>query len=201
MWLWIIGLAIIVALWYALTRTDARDALRKSSAAKAAAGKNFLPPIPHGFQIFSHRLSVAGVQHRREDALAFADSTNQVLTLEREDGNAHDANAIKVIGVGGGSRRWIGYVPKEIAEQIVGSGLFDNIQARLERIWRNDGGFVDITFQIVGPKKRKKEYDGFPTGKPADASQKESLKHFGLPVAKGLTIGQAETAIEQHRKT
>ncbi len=71
--------------------------------------------IPDGFQIFEERLEVAGVSFRKEDAAAFASATDGWLELERDLGNKHDRNAIKVIGCNKGffgtKRRFIGYVP------------------------------------------------------------------------------------------
>ncbi|MBE0615159.1 MAG: HIRAN domain-containing protein [Burkholderiales bacterium] len=199
---WIIVLGVIVLFLYVLTRkTDDRKPSGKSMAGGKSTGRgtNFLPPIPKGFQIFNARLSVAGIQHRRDDARRFADDSDQTLALEREPENTHDANAIKVMGVTRGTRRFIGYVPKEVAEQIVGSALADVVQPRLERIWRTDNGFVDVIFQIVGPKDKKAQYIDFRSNKPADAWQKECLKFFGLPVSKGLTTGQAAKIIAEHR--
>lgn len=203
---WIIVLGIIAFLFYAVTRKSDKG---KSSGKSTTGGKsegrgtNFLPPIPNGFQIFNARLSVAGIAHRRDDALRFADDSDQTLALEREPGNAYDANAIKVIGVTRGTRRFIGYVPKEVAEEIVASGLADVVQPRLERIWRSGNGFVEVIFQIIGPKDRKTkanaQYDDFLSNKPADASQKEFLRFFGLPVSKGLKTGQAAEIIAEHR--
>lgn len=199
---WIIVLAIIAFIFYTVTRksTGSKSSGKSAVGSKSAGkGTNFLPSIPKGFQIFEARLSVVGVQYRRDDALRFADDFDQMLALERDPDNVHDANAIKVIGVARGTRRFIGYIPKEVAEQIVGSGLADTVQARLERIWRNESGFVDVTFQIVGPKDKKAQYEDFLNTKSADASQKEFLKFFKLPVPKELTTGQAAQIIAEHR--
>lgn len=219
MWPWFIVLAIIVVLYYVLSRKNTSGGIAKQSSRRnesaasvggaiqssgrsnsSGKGTAFTSPIPKGFQIFAPRLSVAGIQHRRDDALCFADDSDQTLALEPEPGNSHDPNAVKVIGIARGMRRFIGYVPKDVAEQIVGSGLADVVQARLDYISRSGNGFVDVTFQIVGPKDRKAHYDEFPTRKPASASQKECLKFFGLPTPKNLTSGQAEAVIIEHRK-
>lgn len=161
---WIIVLGIVAFVYYVLThKSSGNKPSSKSSADRKPAGRgtSFLPPIPKGFQIFDARLSVAGIQYRREDATRFADDSGQTLALERETGNAHDTNAIKLIGISSNVRRFIGYVPREVAAQIVGSGLADAVQPRLERIWCNNSGFVDVTFQIIGPKDKKAQYDDF----------------------------------------
>src|SRR6266508_6942023 len=84
--------------------------------------------IPEGFQIFEERLEVAGVGFRKENAVAFANAKEGWLELEREFGNEHDPNAIKVIGCSKGcfetKRRFIGYVPREVAQAIVQGGYW-----------------------------------------------------------------------------
>ena len=200
---WIIVLSIIAFLYYVLTHksSESKPSGRSSGSINSSGrGANFLPPIPKDYQIYNGRLSVAGVEHRRDEAIRFADDADQTLLLEREPDNTHDANAIKVIGVSHSKHYFLGYVPKEVAEQIVGSGLVDVVQPRLGRIWRTDGGYVDVTFQIVGPKNRKVQYVEFLNDKPAHPWDKEFFKFFGLPVPNGLTSGQAEKIIAEHRK-
>lgn len=194
---WLFILLVVVVIFVLFTRAKLRsERFNKSksladNAAAAPEGKRFLPPIPKGFQIYAGRLEVAGVRHRRSEALQFANGSGQTLLLEREPENRHDPNAIKVIGLTGAVRHFVGYVPKDISEQIVGSGLFQVVQGRLEYIWRSRGGYVKIIFQIIGPKERMQDYDAFHLNKPAYAFQKDFLKHFGLQVPKGLTYGEA----------
>jgi hypothetical protein len=162
-------------------------------------GLNFLPPIPKGFRIYAARLGVAGTEYRHDDARQFAEGSDQTLEFERDPSNPHDPNAMKVIGVDQRERRFIGYVPRGEAEQIVGSGLAGIVQGRLERIWRRDDGFIYVRFQVIGPKAMKEQYDDFLRNKPADAWQKDFLRFFGLPLPSGMTRGQAEKAIAEHR--
>lgn len=56
-------------------------------------------PIPDGFRIFEHRLEVAGVHARKEDAAKFVVAKRPWLELQHDFGNAYDRNAIKVMGV------------------------------------------------------------------------------------------------------
>jgi hypothetical protein len=118
--------------------------------------------IPDGFQIFEERLEVAGVKFRKEDATAFAEANNIWLELERDEGNKHDKNAIRVIGCSKGllgtKRRFIGYVPKEVARAIVERGFWGHIKSRLLKPYVGDGGFVEILFQLLGPEGKKKQY-------------------------------------------
>lgn len=121
-------------------------------------------PIPGGYQIFEERLELAGVQFHKEAAEVFATAQNQWLELERDPTNSHDKNAIKVIGcvkVGyGSSRLFIGYVPKKVARAIVQKGLYDAVKPRLLKAYVSPAGFVEILFQLLGPKAAKKEYSG-----------------------------------------
>ncbi|MDP1563581.1 MAG: hypothetical protein Q8M16_19555 [Pirellulaceae bacterium] len=118
--------------------------------------------IPHGFQVFEDRLEVAGVSFRKADAVSFSKSKIKWLELEREIGNNHDKNAIQVYGCTKGffgtKRRLIGYVPSVIAEQLVTNGFFGQIQPRLLKTYVGDQGFVEILFQILGPKGQKYKY-------------------------------------------
>lgn len=119
--------------------------------------------IPEGFQIFEDRLEVAGVSFRKSDAASFATSKNGWLELEREHGNKHDKNALKVIGCSKGffgtKRRFIGYVPKDVAKKIVEGGFWGRIRLRLLKTYVSDGGFIEILFQILGPKGQKHQFN------------------------------------------
>lgn len=118
--------------------------------------------IPEGFQIFEDRLEVAGVSFRKEDAAAFAGAKDVWLELEREPGNKYDINAIKVIGCSKGffgtKRRFIGYVPKEVSRVIVEGGYCGQIRPRLLKTYVGNQGYVEILFQILGPKVMKYQY-------------------------------------------
>lgn len=196
----LVAIGILLFLVYVFTRAGSTSKRSSRTAGKTEGrGTNFLPPIPDGYQIFEKRLSVTGIKYRREDALRFANASDQTLAMERDATNAHDANAIKVIGIASGMRHFIGYIPREVSEQIVGSGLADVVRPRLERIWRSGTGYVDVMFQVVGPKEKKSQYLGYLTSKPAGAEEKEFLKFFELPIPKGLTSGQAAELIEAHR--
>lgn len=177
---------------------------RASSPAKisvAPVAEDFLPPIPKGYQIFADRIPIAGIQFRRDDILKFCHSTNQELVLEREPDNEHDPKAIKLFGVASSGRHFIGYVPKELAEQIVATELFAEVKPRLGRIYVSNTGFIDIQYQIIGPKASKKTFDGFLDDQPADSSQKDFLRFFNVAIPKGLTAGDADKLINETRRT
>ncbi len=133
---------------------------QRSSDSKGSE-KSFLPPIPNGYQIFSKNIPVAGISYHRDDAIRFARSSNQELSLQREPSNAYDKNAIKLIGLSGLNQYFIGYLPKELSAQIIGTEMFELVKARLGRIYINNNEFIDIQYQILGPKEDKKKFDDF----------------------------------------
>lgn len=163
--------------------------------------QSFLPPIPPDHQIYASQMPVAGIQHHKEEALRFARSVNQELLLERDPTNSYNRNAVRLIGVSGSNRYFIGYLPREIAEQIARTNLFDSIKARLGRIYEGHNGFLDIQYQLIGPKSGKATFDAYFDNKPPDAHQKEYCKFFGLKLARGLTTKQAQLTIAEHRKS
>ena len=183
-------------------RGGGRKASRSQPPANpSGTGKNFLPPIPKGYQIYADALPIAGLQYRKDEALKFAKSSNQELSFEREPTNEHDPNAIKLIGLSSSTKYFLGYLPKELSEQIATTGLTESVKARLVRIYVGSDDYLDIQYQVIGPKADKKRFDEFLSNQPVDASQKEYLKFFGLPIPKGMTSGQAEQTIAEHRKS
>jgi type I site-specific restriction-modification system R (restriction) subunit len=119
--------------------------------------------IPDGFEIFDERLEVAGIQFRKDAAITFARKSEGCwLEFEREENNKYDNNAIRVIGcrkaLFGTNRYFIGYVPKEISRLVVEGGFWGHIMPRLLKTYVGESGFVEILFQILGPKGKKYQY-------------------------------------------
>lgn len=118
-----------------------------------------LPPIPAGCQIYEARIPVAGLMHQKENAIRFVrNPAEHTLVFENDPANSYDRNAIKIIGVAGSSRYHVGFVPADIAKRLANTSLANVVQARLERAYVGHNDYVDIVFQIVGPKDRKKKY-------------------------------------------
>lgn len=121
--------------------------------------KRFLPPIPAGHQLFDN-CEVAGIQHRQENAAAFIKGSNPELELVREPRNKFDPNAVAVYGISKGwllrKRRHLGYLPKENAAKAVQSGFFEEMTARLRRVYLGDNGFTAIELDVTAPKERMK---------------------------------------------
>ena len=201
---WVIGLILIAVVYFYFSskkKATTPTSKNKSSNDSQGNGKSFLPPMPSGYQIFAKNLPVAGMQHRKDEALKFARSNNQELSLEREPSNKFDPNAIKLIGLSGSTQYFIGYLPKELSEQIICTGMYETVKARLGRIYISNNDYLEIQYQVIGPKVDKKKFDEFLSNQPADSSQKDYFKFFALPIPKGLTAGQAEQAISEHRKS
>jgi len=191
--MFLIALLVLALLTYMFFSTY------KSKKQSSKKSQSFLPPIPKDHQIYSSVL-VAGVSFRKNDALQFINGADQTLELERETDNSQDKNAIKVIGVTSISRYFLGYVPKEISEQIVKTGMFDKIKPRLARTYQGNDDYIEIQFQIIGLKATKRDFDSLINNQPADIYQKDFFKFFELAIPSGLTKGQATALIKEHTK-
>lgn len=168
--------------------------------------QSFSFPIPKGYQIYINNPAIAGLSYRKEDALKWASADNQDIQLERESGNQHDSNAIKVIGTTKKNNYFLGYLPKELAENLVETETFDIVKARLIRIYVSETGFIDIQYQVIGPKTHKAKLTNFDLEKqkeqdqgPASADQKIYIKFFNLSITKGMKFGDTEKIIKVHR--
>lgn len=199
-----LALVLVVVVFYFIFSSKKAKSSPKKAGTKSQGSKQgataFDNPIPKGYQIFASNLPVAGMQHRKNEAIQFAQSTNQALEMEREPNNPHDPNAIRLNGVSNDGKYFIGYLPKELSEQIVATGLYDLLKVRLTRIYSGTDDYLEFHYQILGPKTEKKRFDEFLKSQPAEPSQKEYLKFFSLPTPKGMTFGQAEQAINEHKK-
>jgi hypothetical protein len=168
----------------------------------------FKPPILTGWQIFAPRQFVQGlhVEENRAQAALFARGNEQGLALVAEPTNTYDPNAILVVGR---YRGWfmsglakLGYVPRDIAEALVTTGLLPKVMARLKFVTVGETG-GDVEFEIVGPKEHKRAFDSFfeqklNSGPPSD-DQKEFAWFFGPKLPRGVTFGQAQTKIDARK--
>lgn len=196
--MFILGLLVILIVIYFIFSSNKSNTSPFNNA--NSGGQSFSSPIPSGYQIYAGHLPIAGIKYRKQDAIKFANSSNQELGLEREPNNEHDPNAIKLIGISGSNKYFMGYIPKDLSEQIVSTGLFDSVKPRLSRIYVGKNDFIDIQYQIIGPKTNKKQFDAFLENQPADSLQKDYFKFFGLTVPRNLTTGQAKQNISEHKK-
>ncbi|HSF09231.1 MAG TPA: hypothetical protein VLA60_07450 [Nitrospirales bacterium] len=132
-------------------------------------GISFLPPIQVGYEIYYENLEIQGIQDRQANVWQFIQGSKHLLDWEQEPSNPQDPHAIKIFGVSeqifSTKRDMLGYVPGDVAKQIVTGGLWPFLQLRLDSISVANQGFVVIRFQILGPI-RKKNGDEQPRGGP-----------------------------------
>lgn len=111
--------------------------------------------IPAGFQIYRDRVDVAGLSFRKDAARAFCTGRNQWLSLRADTSNAHDKNAIKIIGHWRGllfrRERMIGFVPAYYAAMLSDLNLVRVVRPRLLKTFIGRDGYVEVMFQIIGP--------------------------------------------------
>jgi hypothetical protein len=122
--------------------------------------------IPEGFQVYTE-LEVAGIQYHNKEALKFVSKSGKIwLEFERDDANASDTNAIKILGCSEGvlgiRRVFLGFIPKDDSVRIVEYGLSTVVKPRLVKVYSGADGLVEITFQIIGPSGKRCEF--YPRG-------------------------------------
>jgi len=122
-------------------------------------GISFLPPIQVGYEIYYENLEIKGIQDQQTAVWQFIQGSNHLLDWEQEPSNPQDPHAIKIFGVSehifSTKRDMLGYVPGDVAKQIVSSGLWPFLQLRLDYISVATQGFIVIRFQILGPIRKK----------------------------------------------
>ncbi len=126
-------------------------------------GISFLPPIQVGYEIYYENLEIQGIQDRQTIVWQFIQGSNHLLDWEQEPSNPQDPHAIKIFGVSeqifSTKRDMLGYVPGDVAKQIVTSGLWPFLQLRLDYISVANQGFIAIRFQILGPIRKKNGHE------------------------------------------
>ena len=122
----------------------------------------FKTSTPLGMRTFEEGVEVSGVERRYNSARRFAQQSKRKLYLEREKRNKKDPHAIKVMGKYSHwlfkRKKCIGYVPSDVARQLVEAELVDRVEARLSMIWIQDKHYLGIRFDIVGPKNDFEKY-------------------------------------------
>lgn len=120
--------------------------------------------IPSGFETYIEcdGVEVSGIHHRLDAAAKFANQKdNTWLEFEPEPLNKFDNYAIKVLGCYKENNEivklHVGYVPAILAKQI---NLFSVNECipRLFKTYIGKSGFVEIRFQLLGPKGRGSEF-------------------------------------------
>ncbi len=164
---------------------------------------SFLPPIQVGYEIYYENLEIEGIEDRQTTVWQFIQGSNQQLDWEQEPSNPKDPNAIKIIGISeqifSTKHEILGYIPGDVAKQIVSSGLWPFLQLRLDCIYIAKQGFIAIRFQILGPirtKKRDVTSNDIPS---IEREQKNSAVRIPAPQAKRDIAGPKERRITVKR--
>lgn len=120
---------------------------------------SFLPPIQVGYEIYYESLEIEGLQDRQTAVWQFIQGSNQLLDWEQEPSNPRDPHAIRILGISeqifSTKHEMLGYVPGNVAKQIVSSGVWPFLQLRLDCIYVANQGAIAIRFQILGPIRKK----------------------------------------------
>lgn len=135
-------------------------------------------PMPESFRIYIDRVPIMGVALRRSDAAAFCKGSDRQLAFMREPDNQHDSNAIRIVGSWKGwflrKEKVLGYVPAEDAAKLVRLGLADSVRPRLLKTYLGTDGFVEIEFQITGPKDLYRTFNPLPPDKEANPAEDQA---------------------------
>jgi hypothetical protein len=119
----------------------------------------FLPPIQVGYEIYYENLEIEEIQDRQDSVWQFIQGSSQLLEWEQEPSNPKDPFAIKIFGISeqvfSTRHEMLGYVPGNIAKEVVNGGLWPFLQLRLDSIYVANHGHIAIRFQILGPIRKK----------------------------------------------
>jgi hypothetical protein len=141
---------------------------------------SFLPPIQVGYEIYYENLEIEGLQDRQAAVWQFIQGSNQLLDWAQEPSNPQDPHAIKILGISeqifSTKHEMLGYVPGNVAKQIVSSGVWPFLQLRLDCIYVANQGAIAIRFQILGPI-RKKTGDEKPAERPLIQKKQNDSKN------------------------
>ena len=114
---------------------------------------------------FEHDVEVSGVKYRFNNARKFVRRSKRRLYFERDTNNRHDPYSIRVIGKYKHrlfeGHKCIGYVPTDVAKQLVAPGLVEKVSAQLSLLWMEDKNYMAIRFDIVGSKDDYEKYRSY----------------------------------------
>ena len=118
--------------------------------------------IPQGMTVYEDDVEVVGVGNPCRHARKFLKRSKRRIYLQREPGNTHEADAIKVMGRSKGwfreVRKCIGYVPSDIARRLVASGVDSRVMAKLHLVSIRDRDSIQIRINLLGPLSDYEKY-------------------------------------------
>ena len=114
-----------------------------------------------GMRVFEHDIEVV-VNKRFHAARNFAKRHKRRIYLNRVMDHTGDTRELRVIGK---SEGWffeksdcIGYVPADIVDKLVRTGMEDKVKIRLQMISSDSRHSIHIRFDIFGPKDDYEKY-------------------------------------------
>lgn len=119
----------------------------------------YLSAIPDGYRVYVPKTLVSGSHYRHHQVEELFGFEQPHIQLVAEPTNEHDPNAIKVLASNrrSGSQIHVGYVPAKLAKKITRSGMIRELHPRLRMV--EAGGFVNVEFDICGPKSGMAAFD------------------------------------------
>ncbi len=116
---------------------------------------NFDIEKPEGYIYYESGLSVAGITRRQSECKRCLKQAGEraYLYLEAEPNNAHDRNAIRIMGKGGFH---LGYVDKETAAEIAQDGILSELLIYPKSAYITKEGNLLINYALLKPGKRFK---------------------------------------------
>ncbi len=153
---------------------------------------------PGDWKNLSTEVLCVGTKHRMDNVKRFLKERMLWIELERDPGNPHDPNAIKVLGVvkasNGHDKLHVGFVPKADAASIAADvppsvplvGKINFVDPRMD-----DTGNIKITFAIQAPSRTCPSCGGDLGGRPRQPGACNACgAHFTLsPKFKVVTAG------------
>ncbi len=113
-------------------------------------------PIPDEHMLYFERLHLSIHPSNKRACVEFCGGKEQELVIEPEPANPHDPNALRILGVWGRGRhqKHIGYVDRETANRIAVTRVSHLVRPRLLKTYLGTDKYVEIVYQITGPKDR-----------------------------------------------
>jgi len=196
-------LAFFVVVAIAILYVYGRRAKKQEASGTAGGSTPTLAvrdSMPKDFQVYVSDIDPIVPAKHRAEVFKFVRGGGGPIELEREQSSADAPYAIRLVGVASGQRFHIGDVPEGAAKQIVQSGLFESVKARLLRVTAPSDSYIEMRYQIIGPKAEKKKFDDVLLNRPADWDQRTFLKFCGVEVPVNLTFGEASKLVEGTRR-
>lgn len=117
-------------------------------------------PIPDGHVLYFDRLDLSIHPSNKPACAEFCRGRDQELRIEPEPTNAYDPNALRIWGAWGGGRhqKAIGYVDRQTAGRLAAAKAAHLVRPRLLKTYLGTDNYVEISYQITGPKDQYADF-------------------------------------------